>query len=139
MKRKIISLVKSKLRKARTYVREISPEYRFNEAYRSYQLGHFQEAGEKYCALLAKYPRNARYISALAELQREARQSTDCGQSEWKLVWQADPRKIWEQQWIRTALGPFAADEIVDTKHSRIYPRMIVADHLTPNAKGVIP
>jgi hypothetical protein len=135
---KVPAFAKRNLRKFYNRVREISPEYQFQEAYRRYQLGYLRDAGEKYCSLLTQYPRNEKYVSALAELKKEVMRCSNQRQCGWKLVWQVQPGKIWERHWIRTLLSGINFEEVIDTNYSEIHPRMIVVDHLIQNSKKLI-
>ena len=103
-----------------------APPEELKNAIRRFESGHYNDAGLLLLALLEKDPsnRDVSYMFRMVERKLAVRSRTKP-----TLIWQMDPARVWEAEWLRTLLGNSVGAELIDKTWSTLADPMIVVDN----------
>jgi len=105
----------------------------FASAVRSFESGLFEQAIAQLRGLLHRDPGDADAGYLLRLIERRLAPNPPAGPT--TLIWQVDPSKLWEGEWVRTLFSKCAQTEVIDTKREAMAPRMVVVDNGLSDAK----
>lgn len=104
-------------------------------AIRSFESGRFEEAARALVPLVRQDPNDTEAAYLLRRIERRLAAIPPSGTT--TLIWQVDPTKVWEGEWVRTLLEGSVQSEVVDGTWSAMAPRMVVVDNgLTPSKRA---
>ena len=99
----------------------------FKNALQCFESGSFEEAEDRFYGMLKQDPTNADTLYFLRLIERRLMPPPPPGPT--SLIWQVDPAKMWEGDWVRTIISGCFSVEVVDGKWTATAPRMIVVDN----------
>ena len=108
------------------------PDQILFQAHRLEQLGFLTGALAAYRQVLQVQPKN---MMAAIRCFRLARDLTQHVSVPIKLIWQTDPTKLWESDWVRYLLSSIRFTEIVDCNYVEFHDAAIIVDSILRPAK----